>query len=333
VDANLFVAKGLMKPYGLNIETAFSGYESLDKIRDGNEYDVIFMDHMMPGMDGIEATKQLRKMGYTRPIVALTANAVVGQKEMFLENGFDDFISKPIDVRHLDNILNTLIRDKQPERIGKQQAQVAAGPSEEIYATLALLKKITGLDVDSALDAMSGLLDVYVDTAKLTLRLLPERIAKMDKFLETDIKAFTVEVHGLKSVLKNIGATILGNDAAQLENAALEDNHAYCNEFYPTFRAALVDLKNNLAVAFPEKSARKTADVSLLVQALPEARTAAEDFDRDNALAIISPHGDFNYSTEADELLEELIFALNTFDCDGALIIINKLEEILHETV
>jgi len=112
VDINLYVAEGMMSQYGLQIDTALSGFIAIDMVNAGNVYDVIFMDHMMPQMDGIETTKKLRDMGYSGGIVALTANALVGNSEMFLENGFDGFISKPIDIVQLDVILNEFVRDK-----------------------------------------------------------------------------------------------------------------------------------------------------------------------------------------------------------------------------
>jgi PAS domain S-box-containing protein len=114
MEPNLYVARGLMFPYGLSIETAISGTEAISKIKNGAKFDIIFMDHFMPGMDGIETVKIIREFGYTRPIVALTANAVVGQADMFMENGFDGFISKPIDIRQLNATLNKLIRDRHP---------------------------------------------------------------------------------------------------------------------------------------------------------------------------------------------------------------------------
>ncbi|MCL2624491.1 MAG: ATP-binding protein [Planctomycetaceae bacterium] len=114
VKINLYVATGLMKHYQLQIETVMNGREAIDKIKDGNVYDIIFMDHMMPEMDGMEATKHLRNLGYVNPIIALTANAVIGQEDMFLQNGFDDFISKPIDIHRLNSVLNRFVRDKQP---------------------------------------------------------------------------------------------------------------------------------------------------------------------------------------------------------------------------
>jgi CheY-like chemotaxis protein/anti-sigma regulatory factor (Ser/Thr protein kinase) len=112
VRINLLVAEGLMQLYKLNVETATSGFLAIDLIKSGKTYDIVFMDHMMPQMDGIEATQQLRALGYTGIIVALTANALVGNEEMFLNNGFDGYISKPIDTRQLDNLLNKFVRDK-----------------------------------------------------------------------------------------------------------------------------------------------------------------------------------------------------------------------------
>ncbi|MCL2283004.1 MAG: response regulator [Fibromonadales bacterium] len=112
VESNLCVTKGLMEPYGISIEVVSSGQEAINKVKTGNIYDIIFMDHMMPEMDGVEATKIIRKMGYKRPIVALTANILIGQAKTFLENGFDDFVSKPIDLRQLNSALRRFIYDK-----------------------------------------------------------------------------------------------------------------------------------------------------------------------------------------------------------------------------
>ena len=109
---NLDVARLLLKPYQLNIETVESGLEAISLVKSGNEYDIIFMDHMMPVMDGMEAVKELRTLGYKSAIIALTANAVTGQQDIFIANGFDAYISKPIDIRQLNDTLNKFIRDK-----------------------------------------------------------------------------------------------------------------------------------------------------------------------------------------------------------------------------
>ena len=117
VEANIYVAKGLLTLYDIKIDSANSGIKAIEKIKNGQKFDIIFMDHMMPDMDGIEATKQIRDLGYKAPIIALSANALGGQAEVFIKNGFDDFISKPIDIRHLNHILNKYVRDRYPKEV------------------------------------------------------------------------------------------------------------------------------------------------------------------------------------------------------------------------
>ena len=336
VDANIFVARGLLKPYGLTVDSAASGYEALDKIRAGASYDIIFMDHMMPGMDGIETTKLLREEGYGRAIIALTANAVSGMKEMFRENGFDGFVPKPIDLRQLNHVLNSLIRDKYPPAVaeaarrqkegGGNAAVDAADTADTAPAApddepLSRLRAVGGLEVDAALEAMGGLEDVYIGSAKLTARLLPERVVKMDGFVDSDWKAFTIEVHGLKSTLKNIGAAALGNMAAQLERAALEEDLSYCQTHYPAFRAGLTELCASLTQALETAAAgpKKTADRAALMQALDAAKVAMEAFDQNAAIELLSPHTAYSYGAETDGLLREIMDALAVFDCAAAL--------------
>ncbi|MCL2227044.1 MAG: response regulator [Oscillospiraceae bacterium] len=123
IEANLFVAKGLLAFYGLNVETCQSGFEAIEKIKQGNVYDIIFMDSMMPDFDGTETMLAIRDMGYSNPIITLTASALIGQADEFIRSGFDDFISKPIQTTHLNSILVKYIRDKQlPEVVEAARA-------------------------------------------------------------------------------------------------------------------------------------------------------------------------------------------------------------------
>ncbi|MDR2571145.1 MAG: response regulator, partial [Oscillospiraceae bacterium] len=112
IEINLYVAEAVLEPYNLNIDLVIGGAETIEKIKNGKVYDIIFMDHMMPEMDGIETTKKLRELGYKGAIVALTANALVGNEEMFTTNGFDGFIAKPIDIHDLDDIIENFIIKK-----------------------------------------------------------------------------------------------------------------------------------------------------------------------------------------------------------------------------
>ncbi|MCL2399928.1 MAG: response regulator [Defluviitaleaceae bacterium] len=117
VEANLYVAQGLLAFYDLNIETCENGHEAIEKIKQGKMYDIIFMDQMMPGINGTETMRIMRDMGYMRPIAALTANALIGQAEALIREGFDGFISKPIQTKHLNTILIKHIRDKQSPEV------------------------------------------------------------------------------------------------------------------------------------------------------------------------------------------------------------------------
>ncbi len=115
---NLDIARGLMKPYGMKIDCATGGRRAVDAIRKGSpRYNAVFMDHMMPEMDGVEATRRIREIGTgyaeTVPVIALTANAIAGTEKMFLQNGFHAFISKPIDVARLDDVIRKFVREEK----------------------------------------------------------------------------------------------------------------------------------------------------------------------------------------------------------------------------
>jgi len=237
VKSNLFVARGLLTPYGIQIDTLDNGVEAVEKIKNGNVYDIIFMDHMMPLMDGIEAAKIIREMGYTHPIVALTANAIAGQAEMFLENGFDAFISKPIDSRKLNAILKDFIRDKQPPEVVEaarrehlQKNDKGKENPEEKKKELTELEEIFLIDAGNAVNLLEGL---YV---------------RINELSEKDMELYRVTVHGSKSALTNIGETELSETAQKLETAAKENNIEMMSKETPAFIDALKAVVDKLSM-------------------------------------------------------------------------------------
>jgi signal transduction histidine kinase/CheY-like chemotaxis protein len=209
VETNLYVSKGLLSPYGLSIETAVSGMEAIEKIKNGASYDIIFMDHFMPEMDGIEAVKIIRELEYKEPIIALTANALSGQSEMFLANGFNGFISKPIDIRQLNFWLNKLVRDKQPQEI-ITAARKQKGELEKNDENKTVRKRPD-----------SQLAEIFIKDAKkacATLEnLLDNKFRRVD-----DINMYVISVHAMKSALANIGENDLSSFAQKLEHAGRE---------------------------------------------------------------------------------------------------------------
>jgi signal transduction histidine kinase/CheY-like chemotaxis protein len=151
MEPNLYVAKGLLGPYGLSIDTSSNGPEAIEKIKSGQIFDIIFMDHYMPEMDGMETTRIIRELGYKEPIIALTANALVGQVKIFLENGFDGFISKPIDTRQLNSMLNKFIRDKYPAETVEAARQLKSKIEKKTSHDLPDLSDLKALVVDDFL--------------------------------------------------------------------------------------------------------------------------------------------------------------------------------------
>ena len=209
VESNIYVSRGMLLPYGLKIDSAASGFEAIKKIEDGNVYDIVFMDHMMPKMDGIETTKIIRDMGYNHTIVALTANAIIGRAEMFLQNGFDGFISKPVDSRELNLMLNELIRNKKPpEVVEAARKEIEMKKNNPVIAARNSfidneLKKAAVHDIENVLAVLEDLLKEI-----------------KSKKIGADLELFATTVHGMKSALANIGEIQLSGAALRLEYAA-----------------------------------------------------------------------------------------------------------------
>jgi CheY-like chemotaxis protein/two-component sensor histidine kinase len=196
MEPNLYVAKRLLKLYKLRIDTAMSGRVAIGKVKSGKKYDIIFMDHMMPDMDGIEAAQQLRELGYTQPIVALTANAIVGQAEIYLSNGFDDFISKPIEIHQLDVLLNKYIRNKN----GRKQIFIVDNDDERLNEAASVLE--TEYRVMTMLSASK----VFT----LLEKKIPDIILINEAMAGTDENALTARL-GERPDWKDIRVIILGS--------------------------------------------------------------------------------------------------------------------------
>ncbi|MDR2768506.1 MAG: response regulator, partial [Treponema sp.] len=238
VETNLDVVRGLILPYGLDIDCASGGREAIEKIRVlGNEakkkkhkkkkYDVIFMDHMMPEMDGIEAVRIIRnEIGseYARnvPVIALTANALKGNEEMFLAHGFSGYISKPVDIFQLDAALNTWVRNKQSrETLEQAELQRAAGAenrgtvSPGIFDGLA----VRGINLAAGRERYTSD-DVFLEIIRSYCIHTPALLERARRFSGEKLDQYTITIHGLKGSSYSICANEAGDYAAALEMAA-----------------------------------------------------------------------------------------------------------------
>ena len=229
VESNLYVATGLLTPYGITVETAVSGFETIDKIKEGNEYDIIFMDHMMPKMDGIETVKRLREMGYNLPIVALTANAVLGQANVFQSNGFDGFLSKPVDVRQLNTVLKKFVQGKQYSGIFFDAA---------IRQRDDLVEK-KELQPPPEVEITPKLAEIFLWDARKAVVTLKAVYERHKVFNREDISIYTITVHAMKSALANVGESELSGWAAKLERAGQTMDISVITDETPQFLDAL----------------------------------------------------------------------------------------------
>jgi signal transduction histidine kinase/HPt (histidine-containing phosphotransfer) domain-containing protein len=252
IATNLKVAEGLLAPYNATIDACLSGAEAVELVK-RNRYDIVFMDHMMPQMDGVEATALIREWekeqggaGHPVPIVALTANAVTGMREMFIEKSFNDFLAKPIDVSKLDEIIEKwLPKEKQIKSDGG--ASFAAGNQGSLSGL-----EIPGVDVKRGIAMTGGTPEGY-GQALSTLRKDAE--ARMELLTaeqaEHDIKIFTTQVHALKSALASVGAAALSEEAARLEAAGKTGDAAFIRERIGGFRENLSGLAGHIGAALP----------------------------------------------------------------------------------
>jgi signal transduction histidine kinase/CheY-like chemotaxis protein len=214
---NLYVTKGLLMPYLIKVDTCEKGEDALT-LAGSIRYDLIFMDHMMPVMDGVETTARLRGMKNSGvPIVALTANAVSGMREMFLEKGMDDFLSKPIDPSKLDTILCRWIpRDKQ---IASDEG-VSGEISPDMPSEWPEWANVEGVDAESARIRFDGDFDVYRQVAQAYVEHTPAILSRLRAPSEDSLDEYIIDIHGIKSSSYSIGADTVGALAEALETCA-----------------------------------------------------------------------------------------------------------------
>jgi signal transduction histidine kinase/CheY-like chemotaxis protein len=237
LPSNLMVAEGLLSPYEARIFTCHSGHEAVELVG-SRSFDLVFMDHMMPGMDGLEATAAIRAMRGRgeMPIIALTANAVSGMKEMFLQNGFNDFLSKPIEVFKLAEIMEKWI---PPDK----RCQARDDAASSTFAEVVKLPELEGVDALAGLAHVGGTLSRYLNLLEMFCRDARTRLPRLVKTPgEAERKDFTMQVHALKSALASIGAADLSMIAARLEDAGRIGDMSAIHDDLDAFRVALAAL-------------------------------------------------------------------------------------------
>ena len=300
---NLKVISRLLRHTQINVDTCKSGKEAIE-LSAGKKYDIIFLDYRMPEMDGVETLKEIKKdtqgINHDTPVIVLTANALSGARERFLADGFDDYLSKPVEAAFLEEMILEYL---PAEKVDAADADAGVQGASSGYDFHEIRR--AGVDTKAGKDncgseedyiealrdyASSGLKDVYA----------------LREYLDNgDFENFTIRVHSIKSISRMIGAYDIGNVAERLENAGEERDEEYILDRIPAFLVDLVSLSEAIVkmAGLPEKSAEEIIDenegknelpdMSVLDEAFAAIREFADNADQDNVAFVLDTLSDY----------------------------------------
>jgi signal transduction histidine kinase/CheY-like chemotaxis protein len=319
VETNLDVARGMMKPYGVKIDCVTSGQQAVDAIREEKiRYDAVFMDHMMPEMDGIEATKIIREeigteYAKTVPIIALTANAIVGNEDMFLHKGFQAFLSKPIEIARLDAVMREWVGSTASLNKNESVNRLFDG-------------EIAGLDMKNGLERFGGDDESYHQILRSFVKNTPSLLVTAKAVSRETLGDYSIAVHGIKGSGRSICAGEVGEKAEALEKAAKAGDLEYVTKNNAPFIEVVEKMIDDLAKmllqvgAGNQKTKKEKPDWGLMTKLIE----ACEKYDIAGVEAAMKEMETYEYETEAElvswlrENVDQMNFALIVEKFSGA---------------
>lgn len=320
---NLTVAEGLLEPLKMKIETAVSGKEAIEKITSFH-YDIVFMDHMMPELDGVETTHIIRRFHpeYGNvPIIALTANAVEGTKEMFCREGMNDFVAKPIEIRMLVAKVKQWLPVEKIQRVYDKR-NIAKKEKEEIQI------EIGDLDVKSAVNFLVSE-ELFWKVLTVFYHSIDKKVKLIRALLEQeDWTNYTVEVHALKNAAKQIGAMSLSEKAAALEIAGnardLETIRRDTEEMLTQYAGYLPVLAPFCEKEEEDEEGKEEISKEVLFEYFHGMKEALDDLDMDQMEAVVEQMGQYHYEGWQHEVFEELKEAVEEMDVELCETVLEK---------
>ncbi|MCL1863233.1 MAG: response regulator [Defluviitaleaceae bacterium] len=320
IDVNLEVAAGVLKRYGIKTDCARSGKEAIQMLTNNEtHYDAIFMDHIMPEMDGIEAVHHIKKIETARdiPIIALTANAIAGNEDMFLSFGFQGYLSKPVKRNQLDAILMKWVAgdNKNIEVLNKEEKI-----SEIDF-------KADGIDLNKGVQKF-GEVDIYLGILRIFMKNIPSVLEKARDGIvdENDVSDYITAVHGIRGSCYGICAEETAYIAGILEEAAktnkLEVIYAL-NTAFVHYMERLFDSVEKVIECLMTYKQKKQAEV-LSSQLLAELVGACKCNDINRIDGIVTELNEYQYNNDGDnDLVLWLRAAVDSMDYAD---VIKKLE-------
>lgn len=320
----------LLKATKIQIDEASGGKECLEKVKK-NAYDLIFMDHMMPEMDGIETLHIMKKWkeypSKNTPVVALTANAVSGARETYLKEGFCDFLSKPVKTDKMEKMIKDLLPKEKLQQHSKEERQTGSASD-----TIAKWAELEGIDWDYARLHCSDDA-ILLDTVKHFYQMIEADAAELSALLWTvqnkkdaaAFQAYRIKVHSMKSSAAMIGAVALSGVAKMLEDGAREQRKEMLTDVTPFFLQNLKKMKETLAPlceTAPKKGShdQDALDRETVKKQVEDVMQAIQKMDVDAADAAIGSLAQYNYPTaEMQRAFEKLKLAVMDLDEDKTI--------------
>ncbi|MBE6909439.1 MAG: response regulator [Ruminococcaceae bacterium] len=337
---NRKVFRSLLKVTQIQVTEAEGGAEALE-LAANERFDMVFMDHMMPDMDGVETLGHMRKIeGYDKvPIFVLTANAVTGAKEQYLEAGFDGFISKPVVSERLETALRETL---PPELLLPYEGGEGEGALETAPAAPEDLPTVDGLDWSYAWLHLPEreLLESTVREFRDVIGIQADKLDRMWQAIlgapeDADaMSAYRIQVHGMKSAAATIGIVPLAGMAKMLEFAARDSDIETMAKLHDVFLAEWRSYREKLGDVFGAEEAepdedKKPADADMLRSMMTMLRNALADFDVDAVDGVMERMRSFRYEPAVQELLPALSAAVADLDEDEAERVMKQMEETL----
>ena len=343
-EANLKVAKGLMGQYKLSVRTCTSGKAALGILETDKSFDILFIDHMMPEMDGVELTKILRSSNddYLKyvPIIALTANAIKGVSEMFLANGFTEYLSKPIDTERLGEVLNKWIPANKKKEAMEEEESVAdknQAVDENEENLLNMLRQIENVDYDKAMTLCGKSEDILLSVIEVYVKSYSQIKERIDStYAKEDLKNYAIEVHGVKSSSRSIGNDVLGEMAYRLEIEAKDGNIAYVKENHSEFVMKYEQFVGELTeIVDKPKTEEKIEKVKFskeeMLSMINECISLYDEFETTKAEEVLKKLQCAECDENIMNLINDAIDSAELFDFDEVTKILTNIKESLGE--
>ncbi len=336
-EINLTITEELIEPLQMKIDTALNGMEAIDKIS-AKHYDLIFMDHMMPELDGVETTRIIRRL-YDEyndvPIIAFTVNALEEVRAMYLEAGMNDFVTKPIDINVITAKLRQWLPKEKIHEISPKEREAALKGMEEQSSDSRLnqLMKLDILDVQNSLNLL-GKEKLYWAVLEDYYITIDRRAHQIAECLHThDWKNYVLEVHALKSASRQIGATELSELAAKLEKAGNEKNLGLIIEKTESMLRMYSQLGQQLAPFFAKEKEKvkekKQITTEELLGLFAKLTAAADELDMDRMEQAAKEISSYEYPKEQKALSESLAAAADRLEVESCASIMEAWKQLL----